>query len=86
MAFDGVPSCAAAFDADGDGDTDLFIGGGSAAGQFPVAATSQLFINHGSDFTGVRLGEVGLVSGCATGDMVGATVTPTWCWLVSGAA
>jgi hypothetical protein len=71
LAFDGVPSCAAAFDADGDGDTDLFIGGGSAAGQFPVGAPSQLFINHGSDFTGVRLGEVGLVSGCATSDMDG---------------
>ncbi len=71
LAFDGVPSCAATFDADGDGDTDLFIGGGSTAGQFPVAAPSQLFINHGGEFTGVRLGEVGLVSGCAAGDMEG---------------
>ena len=71
LAFDGVPSCATAFDADGDGDTDLFIGGGSTAGQFPVAAPSQLFINHGGEFTGMRLGEVGLVSGCATGDMDG---------------
>jgi len=71
LAFDGVPSCAATFDADGDGDTDLFIGGGSTAGQFPVAAPSQLFINHGGEFTGVRLGEVGLVSGCAAGDMDG---------------
>ena len=38
LAFDGTPGSAAAFDAEGDGDTDLFIGGGTALGQFPAAA------------------------------------------------
>lgn len=71
LAFDNVPSCAAAFDADGDEDTDLFIGSGSTAGQFPVSAPPQLFINNGGEFTGVRLGDVGLVSGCAAGDIDG---------------
>jgi len=71
LAFGGAPSCAAALDADGDGDIDLFIGGGPALGQFPVAAPSQLFINHNGDFVGEPLAKVGLVSGCATGDMDG---------------
>ena len=77
LAFDGVPSCAAALDADGDDDTDLFIGGGTAVGQFPVAAPSQLFINHDGGFVGEPLAKVGLVSGCAPPATWTATATPT---------
>jgi hypothetical protein len=69
LAFDGMPSCAAALDADGDGDMDLFIGGGSSLGQFPVAAPSQLFINQSGNFVGSPLAKAGLVSGCAAGDI-----------------
>jgi hypothetical protein len=71
LAFDGMPSCAAALDVDGDGDTDLFIGGSSSLGQFPVASPSQLFLNDDGNYTASRLADVGLVSGCATGDMDG---------------
>ena len=69
LAFDGTPSCAATLDADGDGDLDLFIGGGSSLGQFPVAARSQLFMNHDGDFAGTPLPQVGLVTGCAAADI-----------------
>ena len=69
LDFGGVPSCANAFDADGDGDLDLFIGGGSLLGQFPVAAPSQLFINHGGDFVGSPLVKARPVTGCAAGDI-----------------
>tara|TARA_B110000444_G_scaffold221623_1_gene223095 strand:- start:939 stop:4289 length:3351 start_codon:yes stop_codon:yes gene_type:complete len=71
LAFDGIPSCAAALDADGDGDTDLFIGGSSSLGQFPVASPSQLFLNDDGNYTSSRLVDVGLVSGCVTADMDG---------------
>ncbi|MDP7048830.1 MAG: VCBS repeat-containing protein [Verrucomicrobiota bacterium] len=69
LDFGGVPSCANVFDADGDGDLDLFIGGGSSLGQFPVAAPSQLFINHDGDFVGSPLAKAKLVTGCAAGDI-----------------
>ena len=46
LAVDGTPGSAAAFDAEGDGDTDLFIGGGTAPGQFPAAAASVLSVSY----------------------------------------
>ncbi|MCH2381218.1 MAG: VCBS repeat-containing protein [Pedosphaera sp.] len=69
LAFDGTPRCATTLDADGDGDMDLFIGGGSLLGQFPVAAPSQLFLNDNGSYTGSPLAKAGIVTGCATGDM-----------------
>ncbi|MBO60837.1 MAG: hypothetical protein CMO63_02530 [Verrucomicrobiales bacterium] len=71
LAFDSTPGSAAAFDAEGDGDTDLFIGGGTALGQFPVAAESVLFINNGSDFTPKPFSGLGLVRSVEAGDMDG---------------
>ena len=71
LAFDGKPGSAAAFDAEGDGDTDLFIGGGPALGQFPAAAASVLFINNGGDFAPRLFPGLGLVRSVAAGDTDG---------------
>ncbi len=71
LAFDGTPGSAAAFDAEGDGDTDLFIGGGTALGQFPAAAASVLFINNGGDFAPRLFPGLGLVRSVAAGDTDG---------------
>lgn len=40
-------SCIAAADVDGDGDTDLFVGGKVKPGRFPLAEPSKIFINNG---------------------------------------
>ncbi len=40
-----------AFDADGDGDTDLFIGGRLIGGQYAIPASSKVLINEGGRFT-----------------------------------
>ena len=71
LAFEGTPSAAAAFDAEGDGDTDLFIGGGTALGQFPVAAASVLFINSGGNYVVQPFSGFGLVQSVAAGDIDG---------------
>ena len=85
LAFDGTPGSAAAFDAEGDGDTDLFIGGGTALGQFPAAAASVLFINNGGDFA---LGCFPGLAWFAALRQVTRTVTatPTSCWSENGTA
>ena len=71
LTFNGTPSSAVAFDAEGDGDTDLFIGGGTAIGQFPAAAASVLFINNGGDFAPQPFPGLGLISSVQAGDTDG---------------
>lgn len=39
-------SCVAAADFDRDGDTDLFVGGGSLPGYYPLSAPSRLWVNE----------------------------------------
>ena len=46
LKYSGEPQCAVFFDYDSDGDSDLFVGGGSAAGQYPVASRSVFFENR----------------------------------------
>ena len=48
-------SVVAACDFDRDGDVDLFVGGRSIPGQYPVAAPNQLLINDGGRFSDVSL-------------------------------
>ena len=50
LKYSGEPQCAVFFDYDSDGDSDLFVGGGSAAGQYPVASRSVFFENRSGTF------------------------------------
>ena len=64
----------AAADYDGDGDVDLFAGGRVIPGQYPVAATSRLFLNEGGRYVldesnAAALTDVGLVSGAVFSDV-----------------
>lgn len=63
-------------DYDGDGDLDLFVGGRLVAGRYPEPASSRLFRNDGGKLVedssaGVRLRQVGLVSGATWCDLEG---------------
>ena len=82
-ATEGMPDlrtsggCAAAADMDGDGDTDLFVGGRVVPGQYPVAPRSHLLRNDGGRFTEVTaelapaLERPGLVTDAAWTDIDG---------------
>ena len=86
--------CVIAFDADGDSDTDLFIGGRLQGGKYPVPASSALWINEEMKFADQTkskasfLENFGLVTAAVSedtdkdGDMdlliVGEWMKPTW--------
>lgn len=61
-------SCVRAFDWDGDGDLDLFVGGRSTSGSYPVPPQSFLLQNDGGKFTDVtqkycpQLQQIGMVT------------------------
>jgi hypothetical protein len=68
-------SCVLAFDADGDGDKDIFRGGQVIAGVYPKAPRSYLLINEGGTFkdktrdVAPQLNEPGLVKTAAVADL-----------------
>ncbi len=67
----------AAADFDGDGDTDLFVGGRFVPGKWPQTPQSFLFRNDGGTFTDVTdawaagLGDVGMVTDASFNDIDG---------------
>jgi hypothetical protein len=67
-------SCVAAADFDRDGDVDLFVGGYSIPGQYPLSAPSHLLVNHGGklvDETPQSLRDAGLVTDAIWSDADG---------------
>jgi hypothetical protein len=63
-------TCVEAFDADGDGDLDLFLGGGVQSGNFPYASESFLLRNDGKGhFEIAEKWELGLVTDVVTADL-----------------
>lgn len=73
-------SCVLAFDADGDGDTDVFRGGQVVVGRYPDIPRSYLLINDGGTLTDKTelvapiLQKPGLVKTAATADLDGDKV------------
>lgn len=63
-------TCVEAFDADQDGDLDLFLGGGVQSGNFPYASESFLLRNDGKGhFEIAEKWELGLVTDVVTTDL-----------------
>ena len=67
-------SAVVTIDADGDGDLDLFVGGGAIPGAYPKAENSYALINEGGSFA-IReddsFGALGLVTGVDKADLDG---------------
>ncbi|MEO5907554.1 MAG: VCBS repeat-containing protein, partial [Saprospiraceae bacterium] len=86
--------CIEIFDADGDNDMDIFIGGRLIAGKYPVPASSVMLINEGGKFSDKTkslasfLENFGLVTDAVSDDIdkdgdadlliVGEWMQPTW--------
>lgn len=70
-------SCVVSGDIDGDGDTDLFIGGRATPGRYPFADESFFLINEGGDFIKRRevicpeIGSLGIVTDAELVDFTG---------------
>lgn len=63
-------TCVEAFDADGDGDMDLFLGGGVQTANFPYATESHLLQNDGKGhFVIAQKWDLGLVTDVAVADI-----------------
>jgi hypothetical protein len=67
--------CIEAFDADGDKDTDLFVGGRLVGGQYAIAAHSKLLINQSGTFSdhtksfALSLEKLGMVTDAVSDDV-----------------
>jgi enediyne biosynthesis protein E4 len=67
-------SCLAVGDVNGDGQPDVFIGGGPVPGQYPRAGSSRLWLNRGGAFVEAsppELARAGLVTAAVFGDVNG---------------
>lgn len=66
-------SCVAPCDFDGDGDTDLFVGGRHVPGQYPTVPESALLVNEGRRFTraGTPFDRAGMVTDAIWADLDG---------------
>jgi len=76
LKYTGEPRSAVFLDYDSDGDSDLFVGGGSAPGRYPVASRSALFENRSGTFVLSRshlelFSHLSLVTDAGSGDLDG---------------
>ena len=76
LKYPGEPRSAVFLDYDSDGDSDLFVGGGSAPGRYPVASRSALFENRSGTFVLSRshlelFSHLSLVTDAGSGDLDG---------------
>ena len=76
LEFPGEARAAVFLDYDSDGDSDLFVGGDSLPGRYPMASRSALFENRSGSFVLLRdefprFAHLSLVTGAVTGDLDG---------------
>ena len=76
LKYPGEPRSAVFLDYDSDGDSDLFVGGGSLPGRYPIASRSALFENRSGTFVLLQsqlelFSHLSLVTDVASGDMDG---------------
>jgi hypothetical protein len=76
LKYPGEPRSAVFLDYDSDGDSDLFVGGGSAPGRYPAASRSALFENRSGTFVLSRshlelFSHLSLVTDAGSGDLDG---------------
>ena len=76
LKYPGEPRSAVFLDYDSDGDSDLFVGGGSLPGRYPISSRSALFENRSGTFVLLqsqleRFSHLSLVTDAASGDMDG---------------
>ena len=76
LEYPGEPRSAVFLDYDSDGDSDLFVGGGSLPGRYPVASRSALFENRSGIFVLLeshleRFSHLSLVTDAGSGDLDG---------------